>query len=521
MSVTRGQFRLAASGLGWKSPTGQVFTIRREDLRKTQWLRAARGYQLRIQLKDGTIVKFDGFQEDAFERLKGSIKHNYHLPLELKELCLKGWNWGKTEFNGNYLQFNVANRQTFEVPLSEVSNSNVSGKSEVSIELALNEGPGTSKEKRERARRRGDQLMEVRFFVPGMVQADDGEGDEEQSAAQLFYETVKTKAELGQVAGEYVVRFHDVFSLSPRARFEVEFFPTFLRMRGKTYDYKILYDTITRMFLVPRPDDIHVYFVIGIDPPIRQGQTRYPFLVFQFLKEEEIDVTLNMDEQELAKYEGKLESSYHNFTYVIVSTILRALTDKKITVPGNSFNSHHNQKGVKCSLKANEGFIYPLENYLLFLPKPVTLIPLRDITTVVFSRVGSAITSSRFFDVKINTRSGTSHQFSNLNREEYTNFLEYLNTKGVSVRKDQPEEITSYAGMDGADSSSEDEGATPRKRIRGADDDEDEDEESADEDFVIEDSGSDVPEEFDEEYEGADSSENEGAPASGAAADSD
>jgi structure-specific recognition protein 1 len=99
-NVDPGQFRLAASGLGWKSPTGQVFTIKRDDLRKTQWLRVARGYQLSIQLKDGTIVKFDGFDEDAYDRLRTSIKHNYHLQLEVKELSLKGWNWGKIEFSG-------------------------------------------------------------------------------------------------------------------------------------------------------------------------------------------------------------------------------------------------------------------------------------------------------------------------------------------------------------------------------------------------------------------------------------
>ncbi|RKP10250.1 hypothetical protein THASP1DRAFT_13102 [Thamnocephalis sphaerospora] len=521
--VDAGQFRLAASGLGWKSPTGQVFTIKRDDLRKTQWLRAARGYQLRIQLKDGTIIKFDGFDEDAFDRLRSSIKHNYHLPLETKELSLKGWNWGRTEFSaGNYLQFNVANRQAFELPMNEVSNSNVSGKSEVSIELALNEGTGSAAERRNRMRARGDQPMEIRFYVPGMVQVEDGEGEEEQTAAQLFCETVKTKAELGQVAGESVVRFREVFSLSPRARFDVELFPTFLRMRGKTYDYKVLYDTITRMFLVPRPNDMHVYFVIGIDPPIRQGQTRYPFLVFQFHNEDESKVDLNMDAVELEKYKDRLEPSYQNLTYVIVSTVLRALTDKKITVPGNSFNSHHNQKGVKCSMKANEGFLYPLENYLLFLPKPVTLIPLRDISNATFSRVGSAMTGSRFFDVKINTRSGVGYQFSNLNREEYANLLAFLNAKGVTVRKDMAEEatnvvkITSYAGMDADDGSDEESGnESPRKRARSGDED---DEESADDDFVAGDSGSDVPEEFDEDYEGANSSDDgtSGAPGAGA-----
>jgi structure-specific recognition protein 1 len=92
-------------------------------------------------------------------------------------------------------------------------------------------------------------------------------------------------------------------------------------------------------------------------------------------------------------------------------------------------------------MRANEGFLYPLENYLLFLPKPVTLIPLREIGNATFSRVGSAMTSSRFFDIKINTRSGVSYQFSNLNREEYSNILSFLNIKGITVRKDMAEEV--------------------------------------------------------------------------------
>jgi structure-specific recognition protein 1 len=157
----------------------------------------------------------------------------------------------------------VANRTAFELPLNEVANSHVSGKNEVSIEMTLNEGNGSAMDRRQYMKARGDQPMEIRFYVPGMVQAEEGENDEEQTAAQLLCETVKTKAELGQVAGEVIVRFRDVFSLSPRARFDVELFPTFLRMRGKTYDYKVLYDTIMRMFLVPRPDDVHVYFVVS------------------------------------------------------------------------------------------------------------------------------------------------------------------------------------------------------------------------------------------------------------------
>lgn len=35
---------------------------------------------------------------------------------------------------------------------------------------------------------------------------------------------------------------------------------------------------------------------ISLDPPLRQGQTRYPYLVLEFSKEEEVDVELNLTE---------------------------------------------------------------------------------------------------------------------------------------------------------------------------------------------------------------------------------
>jgi len=61
-----GLLRLAQSGLGWKARTvDKLFTVRDADLRKMYWIRAARNFQLRLQLRDNTIVKFDGFQRDV------------------------------------------------------------------------------------------------------------------------------------------------------------------------------------------------------------------------------------------------------------------------------------------------------------------------------------------------------------------------------------------------------------------------------------------------------------------------
>jgi structure-specific recognition protein 1 len=73
-------------------------------------------------------------------------------------------------------------------------------------------------------------------------------------------------------------------------------YDTFLRLRGKTYDYKINYDQVVKLFLLPKPDDAHVLFVVGVEPPLRQGQTRYPFLVISFTREEDMEVELNIEE---------------------------------------------------------------------------------------------------------------------------------------------------------------------------------------------------------------------------------
>ena len=81
-----------------------------------------------------------------------------------------------------------------------------------------------------------------------------------------------------------------------RGRFDVDMYEASFRLRGKTYDYKIQYEHIKKFMLLPKPDDLHTLIVVGLDPPLRQGQTKYPFLVMQFKREEEVIIELNMTE---------------------------------------------------------------------------------------------------------------------------------------------------------------------------------------------------------------------------------
>ena len=61
----------------------------------------------------------------------------------------------------------------------------------------------------------------------------------------------------------------------------LQFFASFLRMHGKTYDFKIPYENISRIFMLPKPDQQHAFTILALDPALKQGTARYPFLVMQ------------------------------------------------------------------------------------------------------------------------------------------------------------------------------------------------------------------------------------------------
>ncbi|KAI9365718.1 hypothetical protein BD770DRAFT_433196 [Pilaira anomala] len=525
-----GRFRLSQNGLGWKGGRDRTIIVGTDELKKMSWTRAARGFELRVLKKDNTVLKFDGFKPDDLDELKEAIKIFYKLPVEVKEVSVKGWNWGKADFQGSNLNFSVANKTMFELPLAQAIATNKPGKNEVAINFV---DPGQPAPEGINPKDI-DELMDVTFYIPGTVAKETTNGEnnanveddeeEEVNADMVFYENVKSKLELSQMTTENIVQFQEALCLTPRGRYNIDMYQDFLRLRGKTYDYKILYKNIIKLFLLLKPDEVHVLFVIGLDPPLRQGQTKYPFLVFQFVREEEIDVQLNLEDSTLdEKYENKLQKHYDAPTYEVVSNVFRALTNRKVTVPG-SYRSHHGANALKCSMKANEGFLYPLEKSLLFIPKPPTFIPLNEIAVVTFSRVGQSGGSSRTFDMKFNMKGGNDIQFSSINREEYANIEDYLKQKKIKIKSEGNEDVvmtyTDLAGLDEDDDEDDDTFDVRKKRRTdpsssmgrsnlgaggaGADDED----ESPDEDFAP-DSDSDVPEEFDSDAQGSSEGEDD------------
>ncbi|EDN08125.1 conserved hypothetical protein [Histoplasma mississippiense (nom. inval.)] len=499
LSKHPGKCKLAESGLGWRpSGGGDTFTLDSSNIGAAQWSRAAKARPFKIW---------------------------YGINLENREHALRGWNWGKAEFTKAELAFNVQNRPAFEIPYSEISNTNLAGKNEVAVEFSLpadgvsgtnGQSEGSTKNRGRKAGAGRDELVEMRFYIPGTAlkkekpegeedeNGVDGEEAEEQNAANLFYETLMDKAEIGDVAGDTFATFLDVLHLTPRGRFDIDMYESSFRLRGKTYDYKIQYQSIKKFFLLPKNDDTHTLITLGLDPPLRQGQTRYPFLVMQLKLDDEISIDLNMTDELLqTRYKDKLEAHYEEPIHQVVTKVFRGLSGKKVVMPSRDFVSHHGHSGVKCSIKANEGLLFCLDKSFMFVPKPATYVQIENISVITMSRVGGAISASRTFDITMTLKGGMGeHQFSNINRYKHSTtqapvFEEFFKAKNIRFKNEMADDSSALiaAALDNDEGSSDEDVAVGNDRGSA-----DEDEESVDEDFQAE-SESDVAEEYDSAHE--------------------
>merc|ERR1711939_849465 len=108
------------------------------------------------------------------------------------------------------------------------------------------------------------------------------------------------------------------------------------------------------------------------------------------------------------------------------------------------FRSHHQQSGIKCSIKASEGFLYCLEKAFMFVPKPATYIQFDQIEYIVLSRVGGAVSASRTFDITVQMKGSVAEsQFSNINREEQKPLEDFFKIKGLRVKNEMDEDSES------------------------------------------------------------------------------
>uniref|UniRef100_A0A0M3IP17 FACT complex subunit SSRP1 n=1 Tax=Ascaris lumbricoides TaxID=6252 RepID=A0A0M3IP17_ASCLU len=282
--LNSGRIKLADQHIQFKNTkTGKLQTIGTSEIEKISWMRLANKPGLKFSLTSGISLRFGGFSEkvrgyekikafanrnwnkdvvqvdqsETYEKIKAFANRNWNKDVVQVDQSIKGWNYGKAEVKGQVLEFEVDEKPCFEIPLSNVSNC-TSGKSEAVLEFHQNDDCAIL-------------LWRCEF-----------------RRAVMQYAGIETETD------QPVATLQQILCTTSRGRYDIKVYQNHLSLHGKTYDYKIPIKTIMRLFLLPHKDGRHMYFLISLNPPIRQGQMRYHFLVLEFAKDEEVELDLGL-----------------------------------------------------------------------------------------------------------------------------------------------------------------------------------------------------------------------------------
>lgn len=119
------------------------------------WTRIGLPFQLKLEAKNGSSYKFDGFREADVEAIKKYISKGYGASWKEDAVSHRGWNWGAVEVEGNTLRFVVDQQPSFELPLNEATSAN---KTKTEVSVSFNPSGEAIED--------GDALAEIKFFVP-------------------------------------------------------------------------------------------------------------------------------------------------------------------------------------------------------------------------------------------------------------------------------------------------------------------------------------------------------------------
>jgi len=451
-----------------------------------------------LKLKKGNNVNFVGFREADLKQVQDFSAKAFGKQVGVRPLSVSGFNWGDAKLEGKVLKFESEGQSIFDVLLQDVGQVQIQGKSDVQLEFHTDDTAMDT-----------DSLVEMSFYVPPTnptFKAEAEEGGEEgeaateiMSAAENFRSQLLSLADVTAAsAGDAIATFDNVAILTPRGRFEVGMHFGFLMLQGQSQDFKIQYSSIMRIFILPKPNIPQTLVIVSLDPPIRKGQTFYPHIMVQMPTDEEVEIELAIDAANLnqvnEKHNGKLEAKMGGLSVDVFARILRGLSGAKVTKPGQ-FRSTTEQHAVRCSYKADDGYLFPLEKAFFYVHKPPTLILHDEISSVEFQRQGNSIHmgSASTFDLVFRLKSGQDYQFRGLQRGEYSNLLHFMTAKKLRIENfGEPDQLQTALGASSEDEemenededSEEDEDFNADAAELSDDDDDDEPEDGAEDEDV-------------------------------------
>lgn len=155
-------------------------------------------------------------------------------------------------------------------------------------------------------------MCEMRFYVPNLeevkndaekpdaeAEEENEEEQEEVTPARQFNERIRAFTGQGDAVGDIIASIKDLPLQVPRGKLDLEMYDTYAKLHGKTHNYKILYKDIVKVFQLPRTDINKVVILMQLKRPLLQGQTMHHFILFQFDRDGEQTIKVNLTQEEI------------------------------------------------------------------------------------------------------------------------------------------------------------------------------------------------------------------------------
>ena len=419
-----------ASGITWKSDDSTLH-FEPSEIKEAYWCKVGSRFQLRLVMKDDIFYRFDGYRRSDYDVLSPYMKETFSLDLKEDQLGSDGVNWGTTDFEGpegeeNIVMKDSEGRRLFELGLNELSQCAFPSKNEVELQFVEEDTTKTTEE----------SLVTIRFYVPQGANEDvEEKGD---TAAHRLQQQIFERAGLVNNNGNMIAEIDERFGqfVTPRGRYIMEFYDNYVRMNGNNYTYKVLYKTISCIYMFEQPDLTHRTLVFCLTRPLRQGQQTYPHLVL-YAPTERYSLSLSLSESVLnEKYGGKLQPEMHDEGYKLIAKLFKFVGGVKMYASGD-FRTSRNQSYVRCMHKSESGLLYFMEKSIFFVHKPTLQITYDEISRVRYSRYDpNSRSGNRMFDIhlELKGRNGSTITFHNIDYNDFS----AINSKFASkdIRQD-------------------------------------------------------------------------------------
>lgn len=413
---------------------------------------------------------------------------------EQSSTLLKGINlYKEIKVEGDKISFIALDDEAFYLDNSTIKNTNLYNKNEIELNMPIEDFNDEH-----------DVLCDIRFYIPENAPAstkfketgEDGEeeGDEEEefdeegeeeekeggeskkdakikdtakpkntgemeeegveseefTLAQNLEKQIRGNAKIDENMGELVGRIDALNLVVPRGKYTADLHMNNMKLHGSTFNYKIVYQNVVKAFLLPDNDGLHFNLVLGFNKPLRQGNTKYPYIIFQFKISKEINIELSLSEEKLQAIHKNLKPTYSGPAHEIVAKLFKMIMGVNIIIPGN-FKTSQGHPSLKCSVGNQEGNLFLMNKSMIFINKPVIYIRISDVARVEFQRVAARM-NMRGFDFEVVLKSGVSTTFSGADKRDLEQVTEYFEKSEVEVKTiNEQEKLDAELGTEGED----------------------------------------------------------------------